>query len=37
MTEEQIVEIMADFIKANSTPRLIELVIKAIKKAEGKT
>ena len=34
--EDQIVEIMAKYIKDNSTPKLIELVIKAIKKVEGK-
>ena len=34
--EDQIVEIMAKYIKDNSTPMLIELVIKAIKKVEGK-
>lgn len=36
MSEDQIVEIMAKYIKDNSTPKLIELVIKAIKKVEGK-
>lgn len=34
MSEDEIIDIMADFIKSNSTPRLIELVIKAIKKVE---
>lgn len=34
--EDQIVETMAKYIKDNSTPMLIELVIKAIKKVEGK-
>ena len=34
--EDQIVEIMTEYIKKNSTPMLIELVIKAIKKVEGK-
>ena len=36
MSEDQIVEIMTEYIKKNSTPMLIELVIKAIKKVEGK-
>ena len=35
-SEDQIVEIMAKYIEDNSTPMLIELVIKAIKKVEGK-
>ena len=32
MTEEQIVELMAEYIKEHDVPRLIELVLQAIQK-----